>query len=257
MTAEYIFYAISAPLTLALAGMTLHRLLSGWWKQYYLLVLLLVLLIVGVVPAISSYANYGDWTSAAAQKMYWTLALAQQAVTFALVLQLIYRTGEELPAQASVVRLLTLVAVIAAGVSVYLHMDRKTNTFMTLVARDLTFLTALSNLVLWRFLLVLRKRPPELLAVSVGLGIQCAGDAIGHSLRMMSRHFDPSSMVHEFGNIFMSLSSAVMVLVWYSTFTRHKYGARKLAAERSRNRAVTVADQPATVEDQTTTVSRG
>lgn len=223
MDIEQIFYGITTTITLSLAVLTLQRLLSGWWRQYYLLGVVLVLLLVGVVPPIASYVSNGNWTLASAQKMYWTLALASQATIFLLVLQLIYRVGKELANQATLIRMLTLGGILAAALSIFIHFDNRPNTFMTAVTRDLTFLAAMMNMVLWRFLIQLRKRDFLLLAVCAGLGIQCTGDAIGHSFRILGRQMGPSPAIHDFGNIIMSLSSVITIAIWHTAFTRSKY----------------------------------
>lgn len=223
MDIEQIFYAITTTITLVLAVMTLQRLLSGWWRQYYLLGVVLVLLVVGVVPAIASYANYGNWTLTSAQKLYWILALASQCSMFLLVLQLTYRVGKELPSQGTLIRALLCTAVLVAAVSVVVHIDKRMNTFMTAFTRDLTFLTALMNMVLWRFLLQRRKKDFLLLAVSAGLGIQCTGDAIGHSVRLLSKQLGSGVVMQEFGNILMSLSAVVTIAIWHTAFSRSRY----------------------------------
>lgn len=223
MDIEQIFYGLTTTITLTLAVLTLQRLLSGWWRQYYLLGIVLVLLLVGVVPGIASYVSNGNWTLASAQRMYWILALAYQVTIFLLVLQLIYRVGNEVASRASLVRMLTLGGIVAAAISVLVHFDNRPNTFMTAVTRDLTFLAAMMNMVLWRFLIQVRKRDFLLLAVCAGLGIQCTGDAIGHSFRMLARQSGPSAGMHEFGNIIMSLSSVITIAIWHTAFSRAKY----------------------------------
>ncbi|MBL8237169.1 MAG: hypothetical protein JNM66_07115 [Bryobacterales bacterium] len=224
MNVEQIFYGITTTVTLVLAILTLQRLLSGWWRQYYLLALILVLLLVGVVPPIASYVSNGNWTLSSAQKIYWALALASQFAVFLLVLQLIYRVGREMPTRARLLRMLTLGAFVVAGLSVLLHFEKRPNAFMTSVTRDLTFLTAIMNLILWRFLMQLRKRNFLLLAVSAGLGIQCTGDAIGHSFRMLARQAGSVGAIHDLGNILMSLASVITIAIWHTAFsrTRHK-----------------------------------
>jgi hypothetical protein len=131
--------------------------------------------------------------------------------------------------QAPLVRMLTIGAIIAAAVSVFVHFDNRPNTFMTAVTRDLTFLAALLNMILWRFLIQLRKRDFLLLAVCAGLGIQCTGDAIGHSFRILARQMGPSMAIHEFGNIIMSLSAVITIGIWHTAFTRSKYRADQTA----------------------------
>lgn len=244
MDIEQIFYGLTTTVALGLAVLTLQRLLSGWWRQYYLLGAILVLLLVGVVPAIASYVSNGNWTLASAQKMYWMLALASQLTTFLFVLQLIYRVGKELPSRATLIRLLTLAALLLAAGSVFVHFEKRPNAFMTSLTRDLTFLAALLNMVLWKFLVQLRKRDFLLLAVSAGLGIQCTGDAIGHSFRMLGRQGSGSTAIHDFGNIIMSLASVLTIAIWHTAFSRSKYKAPQPAAPEPKNAAESVDASP-------------
>lgn len=220
MLHEQIFYAITTTLSLVLAVRTLHLLLSKWVKQYYLLIAILVLLILGVVPYISSHVQIGSWKLESAQKLYWGLAMCSQLATFTLLLQLIYRVGKEVPGQGMRVRMLTVIAVTAAAISFYVHSDQRMNSFMGSVARDLTFGSALINLVLWRFLLQIRKRDFIQLAVSAGIGIQCTGDAIGLSLRFLGKQIGETRTFLEFGNILMSLTAVLTLVIWHSAFVK-------------------------------------
>jgi hypothetical protein len=222
---EQIFYAITTTITVFLTVLTLQRLLSGWWRTYYLLGLVLVLGLTAVVPPIASWASNGNWKLSSAQRLYWLQALTAQTAMALLVLQLIYRVGRETPARATLIRMLTLGSVLVVGVSVAVHFDKRPNTFMASVARDLTFLSAILNMVLWRFLMQVRKKDFLLLAVSAGLGIQCTGDAIGHSFRILARQVGAANEIYEFGNILMSLSAVMTVAIWHTAFSRSKYKA--------------------------------
>lgn len=225
MNIEQIFYAITATTTVTLTVLTLQRLLSGWWRTYYLLVLVLVLGFAAVVPLFASWASNGNWKLPSAQRLYWMQALAYQIAISLLVLQLIYRAGRETPSRATLIRVLTVGSIFAALVSVTVHFDKKPNTFMASVTRDLTFLAALLNMVLWRFLMQVRKREFLLLAVSAGVGIQCTGDAIGHSFRIVAKQVGSADLIYEIGNILMSLVAVMTVAIWYIAFSRSKYRA--------------------------------
>ncbi|MBI2690199.1 MAG: hypothetical protein HYX27_28160 [Acidobacteria bacterium] len=227
MLLEQIFYAITTSITLGLAVRTLQFLLSKWVRQYYLLILILVLLLMVVVPPIASYVSIGNWQLESAQRMYWGVSALYQFATFLLLLQLIFRVGRELPAQATLVRTLSLAAIAAVCISVFIHLDKRLNAFMGSVNRDLTFFSALINMVLWRFLLQLRKRDYLLLAVSAGIGIQCTGDAIGLSLRFIGKQMGQAHAFLEFGNILMSLSSVITLLIWHTAFSRSRTTAEK------------------------------
>lgn len=225
MDIEQIFYGLTTTIALCLAVLTLQRLLSGWWRKYYLLAAILVLQLAQMAPGIATYLNNGGWSLTNAQRMYWILSLSAQATMYLLVLQLIARVGKESPSHRLLLQALSVAAVVAAGISVLFHSDMRPNTFMTAVTRDLTFLAAVLNMILWRFLMRLKKRDMLLLAVSAGMGIQCTGDAIGHSLRMLGRQMGALSAMHDFGNVVMSLSAVVTLAVWHLAFSRAQYSA--------------------------------
>ena len=105
---------------LCLAVLTLQRLLSGWWRKYYLLAAILVLQLAQMAPGIATYLNNGGWSLSNAQRMYWILSLSGQATMYLLVLQLIARVGKESPAHRMLLRGLSVAAVAAAGVLVVL-----------------------------------------------------------------------------------------------------------------------------------------
>lgn len=220
MSLEQIFYGLTTAITLLLAVLTLQRLLSGWWRKYYLLGLILVLLIGGVVPPLTSYMNFGNWSLASAQRMYWTLSLIYQGTIFLFMLQLIYRISQELPNRSTLIRGLAFVAIVAAGLSAWSHREMRLNAFMSIFSRDLTFLAAVLNMVLWRFLIQVKKRDMLLLAVSAGLGIQCTGDALGHSLRFLAKEFTTSVPLTDIGNVIMSLTAVATVAIWHTAFAR-------------------------------------
>ena len=223
MTIEQIFYAITTTVTILLTVLTLQRLLSGWWRHYYLLGLILVFGLAAVIPPVASWASNGNWKLSSAQRLYWIQALTAQGAMALLVLQLIYRVGRETPARAALIRLLTLGSVLVAAISVAVHFDKRPNTFMASVTRDLTFLSAILNMILWRFLMQVRKKDFLLLAVSAGLGIQCTGDAVGHSFRLLAKQVGSAQLIYDFGNILMSLSAVMTVAIWHTAFSRSKY----------------------------------
>ena len=247
MDIEKIFYTITTTVTWALTVLTLHRLLMGWWRRYYLLALILILILIGIVPAASTYTNFGNWSSVSAQKLFWMLALASQFSIFLLVLQLIFRAGRELPSQAALIRWLTFGAITMAGISVFSHYPKKPNLFMTSLTRDMTFLSALLNMILWRFLLQMKKRDFLLLAVSAGLGIQCTGDAIGHSIRILGKHLGSAGAMQEFGNVVMALSAVLTIGIWHTAFSRRKNMETVAASPSPRNACAALREtNPAT-----------
>jgi hypothetical protein len=78
-------------------------------------------------------------------------------------------------------------------------------------------------MILWRFLMQVRKKDFLVLAVSAGLGIQCTGDAVGHSFRLLAKQVGSAQLIYDFGNILMSLSAVMTVAIWHTAFSRIKY----------------------------------
>jgi len=88
------------------------------------------------------------------------------------------------------------------------------NVWMTVLSRDLSFGSAVLDLLLWFLLIAQPKKDPLLLLLSGGLGIQFTGAAIGQSLRQLSPHTEVA------GNLILVLSDLVCLYVWWQTFRR-------------------------------------
>jgi hypothetical protein len=205
-------------ITVTLMVLTLQRLLTGWWRRYMLLTLLLVLNLLSSVPALLPVIGVNSWT-AISTKMYWGLYAIYQVTLFIFVLQMTYRAGVESNRSTSVVRMLTIGGFLIGAATVSIHWDlRLPSKFLTQVTRDLTFAAAAMNMVLWSFLLKMPRRDVLLMTVCAGLGIQCAGDTLGHSARLLGK-----TAIHDAGNMVMSITSLLTMLIWHQAFSRAKY----------------------------------
>jgi hypothetical protein len=79
----------------------------------------------------------------------------------------------------------------------------------------LNFGAAIMNLGLWSALLTSRKRDPQLLKVSIGVGVAVAGQAIGFGIR---RFIPDQSTAREFPDIFMAMTHVLSVFIWCWAF---------------------------------------
>jgi hypothetical protein len=210
-----------------LSILTLHKVISrSWLRHYYLLALLLVLnLLAAVLPVASIVAAGKMWTHPNARNLFWTFLFLYELVMYCLVLQMAYRVGKEIPDARRLVRALPVAAAAILAATILFHHHNRIYTFLSYVTRDLTFAVALMNMLLWRFLLQVKKRDFLRLTVSAGLGIQCTGDAIGHSIR----HF--SSQGLDVGDVVLSLCGLLTIGIWYLGFSK---GERALNAGASR-----------------------
>lgn len=212
--------------TLAMLVLLAHRLMSGYWKEYRLLTLMVAVNLLSSAPPLISYATEGAlWALPNAKLAYWVLTLSFQTLVFSVILQLLWRVGKAVPSRAPLVRILSGVAALAGASVVFLHSGHKLNMFMGLASRDLTFVAALFTMALWTFLLQVRKRDRTLLLVCLGIGIQSAGDAFAHSIRLLGKDYT------KVGNVFFMLVSVMSVFLLLKAFEkpyravdRHKAG---------------------------------
>jgi hypothetical protein len=78
----------------------------------------------------------------------------------------------------------------------------------------LNFGAAIMNVILWGALIQSRKRDPQILAVSVGLGILVTGSAIAYGLR----HLVPQGGYTAAFNLFVNLTQLAAYLIWCRAF---------------------------------------
>jgi hypothetical protein len=78
----------------------------------------------------------------------------------------------------------------------------------------LNFGAAIMNVILWGALIQSKKRDPQILALSVGLGILVTGAAIGYGLR----HFIPQGGYTAAFNLFVNLTQLAAYLIWCRAF---------------------------------------
>lgn len=78
----------------------------------------------------------------------------------------------------------------------------------------LSFGAAIMNVILWGALLQSKKRDPQILAVSLGLGILVTGTAISYGLR----HFLPHGSFTAAINLFLNLTQLATWLIWCRAF---------------------------------------
>jgi hypothetical protein len=145
---------------------------------------------------------------------YWINEGVLQVLIFVAVISLVYHATAALQNRTAIRRALVAGAVLFAPLSIALHYDSSavTGQWMTLVSRDLNLCTALLDLALWMILLAFRPGDQRLLLLSGGLGVQFAGEAIGHSLRQLSR------VTVLLGSVFVVVANLACLYVWWHTF---------------------------------------
>ncbi|MGO9262922.1 MAG: hypothetical protein ACLQU1_42580 [Bryobacteraceae bacterium] len=145
---------------------------------------------------------------------YWLDEIILQFLVLAVVMSLVWLATSAARSRRPLRAGLFLGILLFAGVSFLLHFDPKINTgeWMTPWARDLNFGSAILDMALWAMLIAKRQKDPRALMLSGGLGIMFSGEAIGESLRNLSR----AAVLP--GDILMILTNLVFLYIWWQTF---------------------------------------
>jgi hypothetical protein len=159
-------------------------------------------------------------------RLYWTNDVIVDLLRFVLIAVLIYQiVGTSKPQWGRGLSALVLVMIVlpfflfqpifSATPSLTLFPARYPRAaWFNSTSQLLNFGAAIMNVVLWGALIQAKKRDPQILAVSIGLGILVTGTAISLGLR----HFAPSGELTAAFNLFINLSQLAATLIWCRAF---------------------------------------
>jgi hypothetical protein len=159
------------------------------------------------------------------RRVYWSDEVITDLLLFLVVISLTNLALEDNPLRAKTSRILA--GVIAAVLilpfllfnpplfSSPTHWNSAWGRWFNSTSQMLNFGAAIMNLALWSALLVSRKRDPQLLKVSIGVGVVVAGQAIGFGIR---RFIPDQSTMRELPDLFMSLTHLLSLFIWCSAF---------------------------------------
>jgi len=229
---QWLIFLVSAPLQIFVIVSLLRR---GAAKEYPLVfafsaVLLLTTAVDGVL-----FSGTLTVSKNLVKLYYYRNETVRQFLLFAVVLSLIERATRANVHRVRILILLGIASVATIGLSLYLHSNvRPFALLATVVTRDLSFGSAVLTLLLWLMLISARTKDRQLLMVTVGLGLEFTGEAIGQSLRQLAA-FQHDRSIMLVGNLFLSLSHLMRLYVWSQAFRRPGEKEEKEPDERSRN----------------------
>ncbi|HTB15198.1 MAG TPA: hypothetical protein VK752_26685 [Bryobacteraceae bacterium] len=149
-------------------------------------------------------------------RLYWNNDVIEDLLRFVLVAVLIYMVAGS--AKTFIGRMLSG-TVLAMIVLPFLLFHPTFQPFPKVAwynstSQLLNFGAAIMNVILWGALIQSRKRDPQILAVSIGLGILVTGTSVSLGLR----HFAPPGGFIAAFNLFLNLTQLAAWLIWCRAF---------------------------------------
>lgn len=181
---DFIYTAFAVPLQALLVVL----LLRGALRDYLIVfIYAVVYLLTSILEAI--VIQLGGKHTALYHSVYWTDEIVLDLLLFLMVILLTLQATRESPMRAGIAKALSVIVLIAlvlpfvAGSRPYF-----TVRWFQLTGQILNFGGALMNLGLWTALIGSRRKNPQLLAVSTGVGVAVTGQAIYYGLRLITTY---------------------------------------------------------------------
>jgi hypothetical protein len=193
----------------------LFLLLSGGLRKFPLLFLYAVVQLLATMAETTVRRQFGIRAAQYVQ-LYWADEILLDLLLFLMVIAFTYQALEGNPLRAKTGKFLATVVVLAvvAPFLLYYHRVLFTTPWFNGTSQWLNFSAAIMNLALWTALLSNKKRDPQLLTVSIGLGVAVTGAAMSFGLRQfMTRGYG-----RQFADLVGVLTSLAGVFVWCWAF---------------------------------------
>ena len=147
---------------------------------------------------------------------FWTDAIVVDILLFLLVVALTYRAMEDNPLRGKMTRLLIVLSIIIFSLPfVVLSGPLSYTRWLNGAEQILNFGAAIMNLGLWTALLGSKKRDPQLLTITAGLGVRVAAVAVMLGLRNLTAQ---GGNAREIADIAARLSFIGGTLIWCWAF---------------------------------------
>jgi hypothetical protein len=190
-------------------------LLRGPCRRYGLFSVYIGVQIVTHALVAISY-RFAGFTSRLYRNSYWTDEIVQDVLLLLVVISFTYAALKESPLRASAPKLLAVIAAAALLLPFALlpnHHGKTHGAFdsqwFNHTSQILNFGAAIMNVVLWTALLTNRKRDPELVTLSIGVGILTSSAAIAWGARQWLSQANRWPV-----DIFMTIAHLATVILW-------------------------------------------
>jgi hypothetical protein len=216
LAVQVIAYLIGLPMELlAIAG-----LLRGPYRKYPFVFVYVIADFLTTVVEMRVELSYHAGNKGVEQALvnyYWIDEAILQVLVYAAVISLLYYATASLRTRRIMRISLIGFAVLFAGVSFWIHFqpgNARIGEWMTPWSSNLNFCSAILDLALWALLIASREKDQRLLMLSGALGIQFTGEAIGHSLRNLSRRNRSYLLLNSGNAVGMLTYLAFLYILW-------------------------------------------
>jgi hypothetical protein len=194
-------------------------LLRGPFRKYTVFTIFVLGAVAADLSEAVAYYRLG-WESPGYRTLYWTDEVSLEMLLFLVVIAFTYAALQDNPLRPKAAKVLGVIAVATLALPfAMLHSFYRpkhgffTSQWFNQASQIWNFGAAIMNLVLWTALLSNRRRDPQLVTLSIGVGIATASAGIAWGARRWLPADDrwPADM-------FMSLANLASLLLWCWVF---------------------------------------
>src|SRR5258706_3536730 len=213
---------------ISLQILILNAMRKGAWRRYPLVFLYVAFDLITNVQDIHPTLNLNSLSAAARHRyvmLYWWDERIIQALSFMLVISLIYRASTPTGPRRTLLLMLVGGSLLVALVSVAVYYDTHITTgkWMTRWTRNMKFFAAILDLGLWATLLRTREKDQRTLMIAGAMGLQFTAGAIGQALR------DVSHSLVDVSSVLIVSANLICLYIWWQAF-RVPYGPTRQRA---------------------------
>lgn len=226
MTPAFWFFWIAG---IAFQVLVVHSLVSRrLYRRFPILFAYAAALLITSLLDMASYLDWGGWGRSTIT-IYWTDDVIRQIGLLAVLLSLVYENDKRAVSRGAMVRWLGFGFAVAAAAGYVIYLGQPLNEAWTQLVRNLSFIAVVYNFLLWTRMMA-EQRDRVLLALSAGVGIQVAGEAIGHSLRTIGlAHRQPLAV--NAANYLLVIAHICCLFVWYRALSQVPAAGRTLTPD--------------------------
>lgn len=206
-------YVVGLPLELLVIAALLHRGYRQYPAALAYIVAEFLSTFIEMPLALAYYHTHDPQIGSRYVFWYWLDEIILQFLVLAVVMSLVWLATSTARSRRTLRAGLSVGIFLFASFSFLFHFDPgiPKGEWMTVWARDLNFASAILDMGLWVMLIANRQKDSRVLMLSGALGIMFTGQAIGESLRSLSR----AAVLP--GDLLMILMYLTFLYIWWRT----------------------------------------